>query len=79
MALLTCSSKADDAEEDHHPIMLAYDGDVRLVSVRCMACFGGSRYEGQGMDVGSGTQEDRAAIVRFEAQASLSVCAASKR
>lgn len=34
VALLTCSSRADDAEEDHHPIMMAYGVQVGVVMLR---------------------------------------------
>lgn len=61
VALLICSSRADDADEDHHPIMMACDVEVgagslfRLVAIwllRRPAVRGG-----QGMGVGSNRLE----------------------
>jgi len=34
VALLTCSSRADDAEEDHHPIMMASGVEVGVLWLR---------------------------------------------
>lgn len=33
VALLICSSRADDADEDHHPIMMACDVEVGVGSL----------------------------------------------
>lgn len=44
VALLICSSRADDVDEDHHPIMMACDVDIGVVSVR-YGWFVGSRWE----------------------------------
>lgn len=53
VALLICSSRADDADEDHHPIMMACELEIGVVSLR-YGWFVGPRWE-----VGKGWASDR--------------------
>lgn len=48
VALLTCSSRADDAEDDHHPIMMACEVEFGVVSLRYGWSVGRRREESKG-------------------------------